>query len=105
MAEMNFPDYIEDLATKVDGTNDSINLMAFTLSTCQWCKKFKRYMKDHNVAFKYIDVDQIDPSDKAQILNFLRSNFENRVSYPFLICDGEAVVGYNPNKYDELLGG
>lgn len=102
---MNFPDYIEDLATKVDGRNDSKDMVVFTLSTCQWCKKFKRYMKDHDVAFRYVDVDQIDPGEKAQILKFLRNNFDNRVSYPFLICDGEAVVGYNPNRYDELLGG
>ncbi|MFO7797900.1 MAG: glutaredoxin family protein [Promethearchaeati archaeon] len=103
MEKMEIPEYIEKIANKVEGKNDSKDMMAFTLSTCQWCKKFKRYMKDRDVSFKYVDVDQIDPSEKAQILTFLRNNFDERVSYPYLICDGNVVVGYNPNKYDELL--
>ncbi|MBD3211979.1 MAG: hypothetical protein GF311_05150 [Candidatus Lokiarchaeota archaeon] len=105
MEKMEFPEYIEELATKVEGENDKKDMMAFTLSTCQWCKKFKRYMKEHDVAFRYVDVDQIDPDNKAQILKFLRNSYSDRISYPFLICDGEAVVGYNPNKYEELLEG
>ncbi|MBD3193963.1 MAG: glutaredoxin family protein [Candidatus Lokiarchaeota archaeon] len=103
MSEMVFPDFIDDLAEEVKGENNSKDMVAFTLSTCQWCKKFKRYMNDRGIQYRYVDVDQIEPSKKTQILNFLRENFDSRISYPFLICDGKAIVGYSPNKYEELL--
>ncbi|MEJ2250856.1 MAG: glutaredoxin family protein [Candidatus Lokiarchaeota archaeon] len=96
---------IERLARQVNGKNDSQNIMAFTLSTCQWCKKAKRYLNNNEVKYRYIDVDTIDPMEKAKILNYLRENFpDQRISYPFIICDGEAIVGYNPNKYEEVMG-
>ncbi len=48
-------------------------------------------------------MDRIQYSQKAQILEYLRRNFEDRISYPFLICDGKAIIGYDPNKYDEII--
>jgi glutaredoxin len=95
---------IERLAREVEGSNDSQEVIAFTLSTCQWCKKAKRYLNDNNVKYRYIDVDKIEPMEKARILDYLRENYpDKRISYPFIICDGEAIVGYNPNKYEEVM--
>jgi glutaredoxin len=95
---------IERLAREVEGSNDSQEVIAFTLSTCQWCKKAKRYLNDNKVKYRYIDVDKIDPMDKAKILDYLRENYpDSRISYPFIICEGEAIVGYNPNKYEEVM--
>ena len=68
-----------------------------------WCKKCKRYLNDKNVKYKYIDMDKIQYSQKARILEFLRESYKERISYPFLICDGKAIVGYNPGMYDEII--
>ncbi|MHA1526655.1 MAG: hypothetical protein ACTSQD_06455 [Promethearchaeota archaeon] len=53
--------------------------------------------------YQYVDVDKIPPEDKVKILNYLKENYQSRISYPFLICDNGHVVGYDPKKYEELM--
>ena len=99
-----FPEFITELFQEVDGKNDTHTVSIFTLSTCMWCKKCKRYLNEREIKFKYIDVDKITPDQKSKILQYLRENYKpDRISYPFLICDDKFVVGYDPNKYEELM--
>ncbi|MHA2039234.1 MAG: glutaredoxin family protein [Promethearchaeota archaeon] len=96
---------IEKLAKEVEGEKGlEDNIIIFTLSTCMWCKKCKRFLDDRNLKYKYIDIDKIERSDKSKILEYLRSKYSARISYPFLVCEKGHVVGYNPNQYEELLG-
>jgi len=97
------PDHIEELSKLVEGKHDSKDIITFTLSTCQWCKKCKRYLNEKNIKYRYIDVDQVSATDKAKILEFLKDNFDTRISYPFVVCDGKYIIGYDPKKYDEIL--
>lgn len=104
MSTVKYPDVIESIAQMQEGKDNRWDVMAFTLSTCQWCKKCKRYLQENDIQYRYIDVDQIEPDEKAQIINFLRENFQERISYPFLVIDNhKTIVGYSPNKYDEVF--
>jgi glutaredoxin len=94
---------IDKLAQTVEGTNKKRDITILTLSTCMWCKKCKAWLKERDIQYRYIDVDRIEFEEKSKILEYLRDNYESRISYPFMICDGEAVVGYNPGKYEELM--
>ena len=99
-------DIIESLALEVEGQNgEKDKIMIYTLSTCMWCKKCKRFLDENNMKYKYIDVDKIDPQHKAIILDHLRNTYQERISYPFLVCESGHVVGYDPNKYMELFKG
>lgn len=99
-------DLIKELANEVDGSvATDENVIIFTLSTCQWCKRCKRYLNDKDVKYRYIDVDKIDPAKKAKLIEYLRDNYQSRISYPFLVCEKGHVVGYDPEKYDEIIGG
>ncbi|MHA2006930.1 MAG: glutaredoxin family protein [Promethearchaeota archaeon] len=101
---MSIEDLIEKRAKDVKGEkNAEDNILIFTLSTCMWCKKCKRFLDDRKMKYRYIDVDNIDKEEKSRILDYLKSNFQQRISYPFLICEKGFVVGYNPNMYEELL--
>ena len=101
---MSVEDLIEGLVKEVDGENGKEDdILIFTLSTCGWCKKCKRFLEDRKMKYRYVDVDKIDFREKNKILDYLRSEYEERISYPFLICKKGHVVGYNPNKYVELL--
>ena len=100
---MSDEELIANLNTKVEGANKSQDIQIFTLSTCMWCKKTKRYLNDNDVEYSYIDVDKIQYAHKRQILDFLTAKYKERISYPFLICDGKAIVGYNPEKYDQMI--
>jgi len=94
---------IEKVAQTVEGSKKNRDIILFTLSTCMWCKKCKAWLKDHDVQYKYVDVDQIDFKEKSKIIDYLKETFQSRVSYPYMICDNEVVVGYNPGKYEELM--
>ena len=103
---MSAEEIINNFAVEVEGENMSDqNVIIFTLSTCMWCKKCKRFLTDKNVKYKYIDLDKISHGDKSKILDYLKTTYETRVSYPFLVCDAGHVVGYDPNKYMELMKG
>lgn len=101
---MSVEDLINSLAKEVDGEkNSEEDIVIFTLSTCMWCKKCKRFLDDRKIKYRYIDIDKIDREDKSKILDYLRSEYEERISYPFLVCNKGHVAGYNPNKYVDLL--
>ena len=94
---------IEKVAQTVEGSKKNRDITILTLSTCMWCKKCKAWLKEHDVQYKYIEVDQIDFKEKSKIIDYLRDKYQSRISYPFMICDDEFVVGYNPNRYEELM--
>jgi glutaredoxin len=101
-----FPDFVRKHFQEVGGINDLQDVSIFTLSTCMWCKKCKAYLNDRNIKYKYIDVDKLTTKEKSEILDYLRENYKpDRIAYPFLVCDGKFVVGYDPNKYEELMKG
>jgi len=101
---MTTEDLIDKLAVQVQGEKDKREIIVFTLSTCMWCKKCKRFLNDRNIKYRYIDMDQIPYPQKSEILDYLRENYNERISYPYMVCDkDDVVVGYNPEKYEELL--
>ncbi len=101
---MAIEELIKKYATEVDGGNSAEeNILVITLSTCMWCKKCKRFLNEQGVKYKFIDADKIDPGDKVKILEHLKEDYQERVSYPFLVCESGHVVGYDLKKYRSLL--
>lgn len=94
---------IDKFAKNVEGSNKNRDITILTLSTCMWCKKCKAYLQDHDIQYRYVDVDKIDIKDKSKILAYLKEKYQSRISYPFMICDDDFFVGYNPGKYEQLL--
>jgi len=74
----------------------------YALSTCPWCRKAKQWFTDMNVPFQFVDVDllkgadQDAAADKAHELSGARR-------YPVVVINGEVVVGYNTDRYLQLL--
>ncbi len=98
------PEFIVELFNEVDGKNDSHEVSIYTLSTCMWCKKCKAYLKDKDIKYKYIDIDNLSLKQKSDVLEYLRERYKpDRIAYPFLVCDDKFVVGYDPNKYEEIM--
>jgi glutaredoxin len=81
-----------------------MKVRAYTLSYCPWCKKTKKFLADHKVEVDCIDYDLVSEEEQKSILNEMRSKSKEGVAFPFVIIGDEAVVGYNPERYLELLG-
>jgi glutaredoxin len=74
----------------------------YTLSTCPWCRKTKKYFTDHRIQFKYVDYDLASVPEQEKIEQEMRSR-GGPLSFPWVLIGDELVVGWNPTKYDELL--
>jgi glutaredoxin len=74
----------------------------YTLSTCPWCRKTKKFFTDHNIAFDFIDYDLADEETQNRIMNELDANNAN--GFPFVRIGEDVINGYNPARYAALLG-
>jgi glutaredoxin len=74
----------------------------YTLSTCPWCRKTKKFFNDKNIPFEFIDYDLADPEEQKKIWDEM-TKYGASTAFPYVKIDGEVVVGYNPEKYEKLL--
>ncbi len=80
-----------------------MKIFMYTLSTCPWCRKTKQFFRDKNIPFEYVDYDLQDEEKQEKILEDMAKHGGN-TAFPFVKIDGKVIVGYNPEKYSELLG-
>jgi glutaredoxin len=73
----------------------------YTLSTCPWCRKTKKFFAERNVPFTYIDYDLADEATQGQISQELDA--AGATGFPFVKIGDEVVSGYQPALYSSLL--
>ena len=74
----------------------------YTLSTCPWCKKTKKFFTEREIKFDYIDYDLADEAAQKRIIADMGKH--GATGFPFVMIDNETVEGYNPGRYEKLLG-
>ena len=74
----------------------------YTLSTCPWCRKAKKFFTEHDVPFEFTDYDLADDATQARIMKELDA--EGASGFPFVRIDNAVVVGFQPDRYSKLLG-
>ena len=79
-------------------------IIMYTLSTCPWCMKTKKFFKEKNIPFDYIDYDLAESTEQEKIRRHMKQ-YTGSLSFPFVLIGEKAVVGYNPDKYSEILEG
>lgn len=88
------------LVNHVDGQNKG-KVIVYTLSTCGWCKKVKAYLKNHKIAFDYIDVDLLEDDERENVLVELRK-WNPRTSFPTLVIDDKrCIAGFDEEKMEQ----
>ncbi len=88
----------------VNGGKSDKNIILFSLSTCQWCRKGKQWLSDNAYSYKYIDVDLLPIADKRELKRALMGFFDATIRYPFIVIDGkDFYAGYNPENWVLLL--
>ncbi len=79
-----------------------MKVFMYTLSTCPWCRKTKQFFKERNIQFEYVDYDLAGEEEQEKIMEDMDRRSSN-TAFPFVMIDEEIIVGYNPEKYSELL--
>ncbi len=86
----------------VEGKNRG-KIVLYGLSTCVWCKKTKRFLKHHGVAYDYVDVDLLGEEDKEKVKHEI-TRWNPRCSFPTLVVnDNFCIVGYDEDKIREVV--
>ncbi len=75
----------------------------YTLSTCPWCRRTKKWFTDNKIPFEYVDYDLQTPEKQAKIEQEMMSKGGN-MAFPWVVIDEEIIVGWNPKKYAEAMG-
>lgn len=76
----------------------------YTLSTCPWCRKAKQWFTERGVAFEAIDVDLLSGQEQEAAAEKAHQLSGGR-RFPVAVISGEVVVGFNPERYRELVNG
>ncbi len=79
-------------------------VLMYTLSTCPWCRKTKKYFTDNKIPFEYVDYDLQPPKEQQKIEKAIMARGGD-MAFPWVLIGDDLVVGWNPEKYSELLGG
>lgn len=88
---------------KVSGNKNKHHVLLYALSTCGWCNRAKKFLKDNNVEFEYIDVDKCSSEEKEEIRQDIQSR-GGRLAYPTVIIDDKILLtGAPQDKLREAL--
>jgi glutaredoxin-like protein NrdH len=89
---------------KVPGKNKKNKVFLYALSTCAWCKMTKQFLKDNDVEFEYVDVDQCSNEELRDVKkNILEMG--GSLSYPVIIVNDKTLInGFRKDKIKETLG-
>jgi len=89
---------------KVPGKNKTHKVKAFTLSTCGWCKKTKKLLKDLDVEYEYVDIDLVTGEEAEKVREELRK-YNPRMSAPTLVVDDgkDVIIGFNEEEVRRCL--
>ena len=88
---------------KVPGKNSKHKVFVYALSTCAWCKLTKKFLKENEIEYEYVDVDLCEDEDKEKIKKDILDKGGD-LSYPTIIVDGKIVItGFRKDKLKETL--
>ena len=77
---------------------DKGDIKLYALSTCIWCGKTKKLLKDLDVAYDCIDVDLQDYDEQQEIIKEVRK-FNPGGGFPTMVIDNkDCIVGFDEQK-------
>ncbi len=83
---------------------DRGEIMLYTLSTCVWCRKMKRWLDENGFAYSYVDVDLESVGEKEAVMEEVE-RWNPLCSFPTVVVgQRECFVGFKPERIVELIG-
>lgn len=88
---------------KVAGTKKDHKVLMYAISTCAWCKMTKKYLKDNQVEYEYVDVDLCSDKERQTIRNDIVKR-GGEPNYPIIIVDDKVMInGFRKDRINEAL--
>ena len=73
-------------------------VLVFATQTCPWCTRAKSYLRERRVPFREVDVGR----DPVAARDLVRRTGQTGV--PVIEIDGKAIVGFDRDRVNDLLG-
>jgi glutaredoxin 3 len=80
-----------------EGGRKLARVVLFSTSTCSWCRRAKRYLKEQRVPFKEVNVER--DSDAAK--DIVRKTGQTGV--PVIKIGSSWIVGFDKDRIDKEL--
>lgn len=88
---------------KVQGKNRKHKVLMYTISTCAWCKKTKKFLSDNDIEYNYVDIDLCKEEDREKIREDIRKR-GGEIVFPTMIVDDKILItGFLTDKIKEVL--
>jgi glutaredoxin-like protein NrdH len=89
---------------KVEGAHNSHKVFLYTLTTCSWCKLTKKFLKDNDVSYEYLDLDTASKQDQVEAVTDLKKR-NAPVAFPTIIIDDtKLMTGFHEQELAEAIG-
>ncbi|RKX93486.1 MAG: hypothetical protein DRZ90_12775 [Spirochaetes bacterium] len=66
----------------IEGKGNAENLTLLSLSTCGFCRSARQYLKDREVAFRYLELDTLPPEEKTELKGEFKPNSAGALLFP-----------------------
>ena len=87
---------------QVEGKGNA-EIFLYTLSTCVWCKKTKRWLEEEHLAYRYVDVDLEQVEEKKTVMEEVR-RWNPKGSFPTIVINNrDCIVGFKPERLKEIF--
>lgn len=75
----------------------------YALSTCVWCKRTKRLLKEMGVVYEGVDVDLLSKDRERRVRAYIEG-LDTDGGFPVMIIDGKEIIrGYDEDRIRQAL--
>ena len=74
----------------------------YSLSTCPWCKKVKRFLDEKEVQYEAVDVDLVQGEEQAKALAEVEKLTGKR-AFPVTVISDQVIQGFKEEEIEEAL--
>jgi glutaredoxin-like protein NrdH len=75
----------------------------YGLSTCVWCKRTKRLLKEMGVIYEGVDVDLLSKDEERKVRDYI-NGLDTDGSFPVVVIDNkEIITGYDEDRIRAAL--
>lgn len=89
---------------KVPGKYKEHKVLIYAITTCIWCKRAKKFLRDQDIEYKYVDIDQCNVEDRSKIKKDILAR-GGQLVYPTIIIDDKILINnFRIDKIRDALG-
>ena len=74
----------------------------YSLSTCPWCKKVKRFLDEKEVQYEAVDVDLTQGEEQKVALEEVEKLTGKR-AFPVTVINDQVIQGFKEEEIEEAL--